>query len=213
MDSTALVEYFRSQIVDETVRYLWSDDEVLVYANEAQLMFCRLTEGIADVSTPEVVNIPVCTGEILAPVHPAILTFRLALLASTGRKLDIINHTDVQSWANATGNIYSMIVGMEDGVVRWGATPAVDDEVNLMVFRMPLTDITDFDQDLEIDSKHHVSLVHWMKHLAYLKDDTEVFDKAASDKAKATFEEYCNTAASEQRRYRQKPRVVAYGGI
>lgn len=213
MNSTELLEYFRAQVVDEIRPYQWSDDEIIVFMNEAQLKFCRLTEGISDVSTPEVVNVPVTTGEILAETHPSILNFRMALLASTGRKVEITNHTDVVSWANYTGEVRQMIIGMEENVVRWGATPAIDDEVNLMVFRLPLTDITDFDQDFEIHPKHHVSFVHWMKHLAYLKDDTEVFDKNASDKAKAQFEGYCDLVAAEQRRYRQKVRVVAYGGI
>lgn len=213
MDSTAIIGHFRSQIMDQNKPYLWSDEEALVYLNEAQLEFCRRTEGISDVTTPEVVSIPIVTGEILAEAHPSILTFRMALRASDGVKLDIINHTDVRSWKNYAGAIREMIVGLENGVVRWGATPQVDDEVNLMVYRLPLVDITEFDQELEIEAKHHVHLVDWMRHLAYLKDDTEVFDKQASDRAEQRFATYCEFVATEQRRYKQKPRAVAYGGI
>lgn len=213
MNSTSLNEYFRSQVTDLERPYLWTDDEVFVYMNEAQLEFCRLTEGIPDVSTPEVVNVPVVTGELKAEVHPSILTFRLALLASTGEKVNIVNHTDVVTWTNQGGYIREMIVGLEPNVVRWGCTPLVDDEVNLTVFRLPLTDITEFDQDLEVPSLHHASLVFWMQHLAYLKPDTETFDKKASDRAKANFVQYCDQVSAESRRYRQKPRVVQYGGI
>lgn len=213
MNSTTLLEYWRSQVVDETRRYLWSDDEVFVYMNEAQNMLCRETQGVSDATTPEVVSVPVETGEIFANVHESILTFRQAVLVSTGLKLDIKNHTEIDRWDNTTGSIRQMIVGLENHKVRWGYTPAVDDEVTLLVFRLPLTTIDDFDQELEVEAKHHASLTYWMSHLAYLKQDTETFDKQASDRAKSNFLAYCAKVTNEQERYKQKPRSVRYGGI
>lgn len=213
MNSTSLNEYFRSQVTDLERPYLWTDDEVFTYMNEAQLMFCRLTEGIPDVTTPEVVNVPVVAGELMADVHPSILTFRLALLSSTGHQVQIINHTDVRYWTNEVGLVRQMIVGLQPNVVRWGTTPQDDDEVNLTVFRLPLETIDDFDQDLEVPSEHHPSLVFWMQYLAYMKPDTETFDKRASIRAREAFEAYCAQCSAESRRYRQKPRVVQYGGL
>lgn len=213
MNSTTLLEYWRSQIVDNNRPYLWTDDDAFVFMNEAQNEFCRKTEGIPDASTSEVISVPVETGEIFADVHKSILAFRQAVLVSTGRKLDIKNHTEISRWDNSTGSVTAMIVGLENHRVRWDYTPLVDDEVTLLVYRLPLTTIDDFDQELEVEDKHHASLSFWMSHLAYLKQDTETFDKQASDRAKANFYEYCEKVHEEQKRYRQKPRVVHYGGI
>lgn len=213
MNSTSLLEFWRSQVMDSERRYLWSDDEAFAYMNEAQNQFCRLTEGISDATTPEVVRVSVEATEIFADVHPKILTFRQAVLLSTGNKLDIKNHTEITKWDNALGNITAMIVGMERNKIRWDKTPTVADEVNLLVFRLPLDTINAPDQEFEIEDTHHVSLSFWMSYLAYLKQDTETFDKRASDRAKANFEAYCAQAAAEQRRYKQKPRSIAYGGI
>lgn len=213
MNSTSLLEFWRSQIMDQARPYLWSDDEAFVYMNEAQNQFCRKTEGISDATTAEVVQIPVVTGEIFAKAHPKILAFRTAYLLSTGADVTIKNHTDVRKWDNASGSIDTMIIGMEKNVVRWGKTPVVDDEVELLVFRLPLVGIDDVEQELEVEDTHHASLSFWMSHLAYLKPDTETFDKQASDRAKANFESYCAQAASEQRRNKQYVRTVAYGGI
>lgn len=213
MNSTTLLEYWRAQIVDQNRRYLWSDDEAFVYMNEAQSMLCRLTQGISDATTPEVVTVPIVTGEIFAPTHESILNFRQAVLVSTGRPLDIKNHTEIKRWDNTIGTVSQMIIGLENHKVRWNYTPAVDDEVTLLVFRLPLTTIDNFDQDLEVEPKHHASLTFWMSHLAYLKQDTETFDKQASDRAKANFEAYCFQVTAEQERYKQKPRSIAYGGI
>ena len=213
MNSTSLLEFWRQQVMDVARPYLWLDDEAFIYMNEAQNQFCRLTEGISDATTPEVVQVPVETGEIFAPVHPSILNFRNAYLLSTGDQLDIKNHTEVRKWDNAAGNVTAMIVGMERNTVRWDKTPTADDEVELLVFRLPLVGIDGADQDFEIETQHHTYLAHWMSHLAYLKQDTETYDKQASDRAKANFEAYCAQASAEQRRYKQKPRSIAYGGI
>jgi len=208
-----LLDYWRSQIVDNARPYLWSDDDALVYAAEAERQFCRLTEGISDASTPEVVTVSVSEGDIFADVHPSILTFRQAVLESTGYPLAIKNHTEITKWDNAAGSVTAMIVGLEQNRVRWNYTPTVDDEVTLLVFRLPLEDTLTVSSELEIEVRHHASLTHWMSHLAYLKQDTETFDKQASDRAKGNFLQYCEQVAGEQRRYRQKPRSIAYGGI
>ena len=213
MDSTALLSHFRAQVMDEVKPFLWSTPEGLAYMNEAQLMFCRLTEGISDVKTPEVCAVPVATGEIFAEVHPAIKHFRLATVASTGAELQIKNHTDVHKWTNQTGRITKMIVGLQPGLVRWDYAPAADDEVNLFVFRLPLTDITDVDQELEIEAKHHVSLVHWMKHLAYLKQDSQTYDGKTSEQSRKDFLSYCAQVKTEQEYYKHTPTAVGYGGI
>lgn len=213
MNSTGLLDYWRSQVIDQVRPYLWSDDDAFVYMNEAQLMFCRLSEGLPDSNTTEVCAVPIITGEITAETHPSILHFRRAYLVSTGQELDIRNHTDVHKWDNHLGPVTMMIIGMQDNLVRWNHTPQLDDEVGLLVFRLPLTDITDVEQDLEVDPRHHASLALWMKHLCYLKNDVETYDKQQSDRAKLEFEQYCAQVKTEQGRYRHAPRNVSYGGI
>jgi len=213
MNSTELRDYFRMQVVDTVRPYFWTDIEVFTYLNEAQLMFCRLTDGIADADTTEVTVVPVVTGEIFAVAHPSIITFRNAILVSTGGELEIKNHTDIHKWLNQTGRVSQMIIGLQDGLLRWNYTPAVDDEVNLLVYRRPLEDITGVGQELEIDTRHHVSLVHWMKYLAFMKQDTEIQDSSVANKCAADFSAYCAQVKVEQEHYKHKPRAVAYGGI
>jgi hypothetical protein len=213
MDSTALLNYFRAQVMDDVAPYLWSTVECITYMNEAQLMFCRLTDGIADASTTAVCTVPVVTGEIFAPVHPSIKHYRLATLASGGTELQIRNHTDIHKWTNQQGRITRMIIGLQQELVRWDYAPMVDDEVNLIVFRLPLEDITDVDQEIEIPPKHHVSLVHWMKHLAYMKQDSQTYDAQTAEKAKRDFELYCAKVQTEAEFQKHAPVAVLYGGI
>lgn len=213
MDSTELLNHFRLQVMDDVTPYLWSVPECLTYMNEAQLMFCRLTDGISDATTPAVCAVPVTTGEIFSDVHPSIKHFRLATLASTGYELQIRNHTDIHKWTNQQGTVSKMIIGMQPGKVRWDYTPRFDDEVNLLVFRLPLEDITDTDQEIEIDPKHHVSLVLWMKYLAYAKQDSQTYDPQTSEKSKAEFEKYCAQVKEEHVFYKHSPVAILYGGL
>mgnify|MGYP001583675879 CR=1 FL=1 len=65
----------------------------------------------------------------------------------------------------------------------------------------------------EVDEQHHIYLLDWMKHLAYLKRDSECYDKQASDDAAARFTAYCAQCKAEADRYRSKVHVVGYGGL
>ena len=213
MDSTALLKYFRAQVADDVTPYLWSTPECITYMNEAQLMFCRLTKGSAEATSPSVCVIPVVTGEIFAADHPSIRHFRLAVLASNGKELYIRNHTEIHTWTNQQGTVGKMIIGVEENKVRWDYTPTMDDEVNLMVFRLPLEDITDVGQEIEIDPKHHVCLVHWMKYLAYSKQDSQTYDADTALKGKAAFEEYCRGVEAERDFKVHAPVAILYGGL
>lgn len=213
MNTTGVLDFFRSQMVDEKKPYLWTDDEAFVFMNEAQSMFCRLTDGIADATTPAVTTLPISAGEIFAEVHPSILLFRSAVLLSTGYSLDIKNHTDVTKWTNQIGTITQMIIGLQKDLVRWNYMPNNDDEVQLLVYRLPLEALVAPDQELEIEPVHHASLVYWMKHLAYAKQDVETWDQKASETGKAMFEEYCKRVRAEQERYKHKSRSILYGGL
>lgn len=213
MNTSELLDYFRSQMVDERKPYLWTDDEVFRFMDEAQKTLCRLTEGIADAVTPEVVTVSITNGDIFAQTHPSILLFRSAVLMSTDYPLDIVNHTDIRKWSNQIGTISQMIIGLQKDMVRWNYMPKDDDEVQLFVYRLPLNDLKGPDQELEAEPVHHVNLVHWMKYLAYAKQDVETWDQKASETAKAMFEAYCRQVKAEQERYKHKPRSIAYGGL
>ena len=226
MNTTELYDLFRSDVVDVAKPYLWSDEEVYGYMDRAHVMFARLSGGIADVRTEEVVTVAISAGEAYSNIHPSILTVREARLVSTGRPLSILNLNDPPSSfdddfgrlyhsarARSPGPVRGMVVGEEYNVVRWVFVPEQDDEAQLSVYRLPLTQITGPGQDFEIRREHHDSLLYWMKHLAYSKQDAETFDRGKADENEARFRAYCVQARAEWERYKHKPRTIAYGGL
>lgn len=226
INALELLEAFRSDVVDDALPYLWSDSEIYRYADSAYVMFVRLTGGIHDF-TSSVTRVPITAGEALSDVSRSILRFDSAHLVSTGRELEIINWPEraalrrddygakVNLYNDPTpGEVRFMVIGNQRGKVKWVAVPREDDEVQLQVYRLPLVKIEDDNHPLdEVDEQHHICLLDWMKHLAYLKRDSECYDKQASDDAAARFTAYCAQCKAEADRYRSKVHVVGYGGL
>lgn len=217
MNTTELLDLFRSDTADVEEPFLWPDLEVLGYMNDAQRMFCRLTDGIPDASTPEVTLIDVSIGDDWVDTHPALRTVRGIVRADTGRPIEVLNYEDMQSrglrFDGVSGAVMYLIIGMEDNRAR--VHPVSNEAVTLQltVYRMPLADITDTDQRFEISTEHHEHLLLWMKARAYGKQDADTYDKRKADDFEAKFLAYCENAKQEAARRRHKPRAVMYGGL
>jgi hypothetical protein len=225
MDSTALRDLFRSEMRDEATPYLWSDAEIYSYIDDAQKMFCRLQGGIADASSA-VTRLSVTAGDVFVPISPLILKIRGARRSADGYDLEILNFEDMQSRRsvddygyrsgyridNTVGIVKAIVVGMEANKIRLVHIPQEDQLIDLIVYRMPLVSITAGRQALEIDEHHHRHLLHWMKHLAYQKQDAETYDRGRSDMFRAEFLAYCDQAKAEREKREHKYRTVVYGG-
>lgn len=216
MDSLGLLAAFRDDVDDNATPYLWSDASIAAYADDAQKMFCRLTNGIAD-STSSVCVISIDTGEPFAALDRRILKIRRMQRDSDARQIKIVNVEDMDTMGvrldTKAAPITVAVLGMEDHKIRWGAIPAVDDTASMTVFRLPLRAITTTKSTLEIDEQHHRPLLLWMKYLAYGKQDSDVYDARAVQSNEAAFRAYCTDAKREQDRARHKVRIVAYGGL
>lgn len=231
MKVTELFDLFRSDVGDDVKTYLWQDDEIYSYMDDAYKMFARLTGGIPD-STSAVTNVAITSGEEYSTVSPLILKFREASLESSGQPLKLINNEDIRNTLrgdygstvsftrNRPGRITHMAIGLdrtgEGGIVRWVGIPTADDVALLSVYRLPLLTIkagVDESALNDIGDEHHVNLLMWMRYRAYAKDDSETLDRGQSLNNKRAFEDYCAMVKAENERYKSKTRIVQYGGI
>lgn len=227
-NSQELFDRFREDIVDVATPYLWTDEEVINYADDAYRMFVRLTGGIPDF-TSDVTIIPLVTGEDIVDTDESILRIMTATLASTGADIEVVNVTDLPllfqsstdygslrtlSMKNMPGAVRWLVVGMQKYTAKVIQIPVVDDEINLYVYRLPLEHIVDGSHLLDdIMSDHHMHLIDWMKARAYKKQDAETFDKTKSADAELDFRTYCLQMKGEWERAKHKNRRVVYGGL
>ena len=227
MDSTELYEHFRGDVFDLQAPYLWSDDEVRRYGADAHRMFVRLIGGIADI-TSSVCEVPVTAGETCVPIDPRVLKIERAYLLSSKHPVRIVNHTDLLATEEdrdygllsrslddpQPGTPRHLIIGAQENTGLLAVIPQVDDTIKLFVRRLPLSVITDEEQEIvEVAEEHHIHLVAWMKSLAYRKKDVETYSPEESRKYENEFRAYCAQVKAEQERKKHKTRAVQYGGI
>lgn len=224
MDKNDLKTLFRKQVADVNKPYLWDDIEVDQYMTDAQDMFVRLTGGIADFSTQDIVEVPVDEGEPMSAHSQYILRILSARLVDAERDLKIVDPSNIADAVDMdygfqtpsslrdddTGPVTAMVLGLEDNAIRWYRVPVVSDICKLHVRRLPYPRDAEC---LEIDDMHHIHLLKWMKHMAYNKEDAETYDKSLADKNEALFRSYCADAKVEQEGKRYKVRTVRYGGL
>lgn len=217
---------FRNRVFDVAKPYLWSDEEIYGYMDDAQKQLCRLTGGISD-STSDVTQAAVSIGDEYVDIDKRILKLRRVTRLSDYAKVDIWNFEDLERPTDVddygirmslkldatTGPIKALIMGMERNKARLVAIPEADDTLSFIVYRMPLEDITASSQEFEVEEQHHQYLLYWMMKLAYEKQDAETFNRAKSEEMEAKFRAYCDEVRHERELREHKYRTVAYGGI
>lgn len=226
MTSSDLYALFRLDVSDSVAPYLWSDLEVFSYMNDAYRMFVRLTGGIPDF-TSAATQVPIVATNNIGVLSPSILRIMSASRLSDGGKIRIVNSPDLPiaskddyGWAgtlsldNKPGPVRYMMIGAQKNVARWIQTPVVNDTAQLVIYRLPIGTITGLLQPFtDVEDDHILHLLTWMRRHAYLKQDTETFDKIKSAEQDMLFRVYCSQVKDEIERYKYKPRTVTYGGL
>lgn len=218
MNSSELLDQFRREVSDTKKPYLWTSGEIFRWIDDAQTMFCRLTEGIEDASTTGICRINVVPDTEWYALSPKILKVRRVARADNGRQVQVVNMEKASAYGarfdGRPGPLNVLVTGFEKHKLRASPMPNETVTLELAVFRLPLVAITDAgDQALEIDEQHHLALLEWVKHKAYLKDDAETYDRRRSDESEIRFRNSCEKARIEQVRARREVSTVLYGGI
>lgn len=218
MNSTELLTLLRTEIKDDVEPYMMGDAVLYSYLDDAQSMFCRLTEGIEDSRTAGITDLSVVSGTAWYPISKLILKLRSVTRLADGAVIEVVNsemaHKKGLRFDAKVGPLACFVTGLQKNELRAWPVPNQDAEFTLSVFRLPLVPITDVgDQEMEIDAQHHRHLLNWVKRLVYDNHDTELFDRRRSDEYGQRFEAYCARARVEQERGRRTVGTVLYGGI
>jgi hypothetical protein len=194
MDAASVIGHFREEVFDEEAPHLWSDALVLRYLNDAQLQFCRDTEGLEATDT---LTLP--AGQARVTLDPRILKVRAARLGS--RTLQMLSPEHVAGWSGSVGTPSVLIVRSRTDIEPW-PTPVEDTAVELDVFRLPITTIESMGDDLEVEDMHERGLLMFMMHRAYARPDPETMDRTKSEFFRNEFSLYTAAARREQARRR-----------
>lgn len=204
----------RRRLDDQSFPYLWEDDELTAYLNEAEREAATRALLIRDTTTADVVNLTVAADAEWVDLHWSILKIEYAYIIDpvSGQKRQIremgeddLNESDGVRSAKGTP---SRFVHVEPQIRLW-PIPSAEIDVELIVRRLPLVDMADGTDPVsapEIHRQHHYRMLDWAIRCAYLKRDSDAYDEKLAAKHEALFEASFGTMndANVRRKHNQK---------
>lgn len=187
-----LIAAFRSEVGDAVSPYLWSDEEVTEYANDAVFEACRRAKLITDSSTAACCSVTVTPPATDAALHDSIIYVTEVLLPSgyplrkaSRRYLD----RTIPGWRAQTAQTPELWVpDFSSRRLRPYPTPLAETVFSLTVVRGPLTEMSDtVNHSPEIPTRYHRALLHWMKVRAYSRSDSETKNDKLAEAAEKRF--------------------------
>lgn len=194
MNLRDLITLFRNDADDATEPFLWSDEEALDFANDAENEACRRGRLLVDSSTADLclVETTVLAGPLVT-LDPRVMFVRRARLEGQ-RPLARMNMQDMEDqdpmWQDAApGRSRVFITDYETGKLLLWPTPDADATLLMTVVRTPLAEMNDPEDSPEMAPRFHRSLRHWMLFRAYSKQDAEANDPKKASDSLALFEQ------------------------
>jgi hypothetical protein len=208
-----LLAEWRRRIDDTVPPYLWSNEEGIAWANQAQREACERALLLEDVSTPAVCNI---NGQALVGTYPLdhriiqikackwnhlFMTPKSREELNDGQNNRVYRGYGWYGWYGALGEFdwngptdWSLLTGQpqffidpQERYLTLVRIPVTAAPINLEVYRYPLDEMEDLEDEPEIAHRHHFHLIPWMEKLAFDKRDTETFDPKLRDEKEAEF--------------------------
>ena len=214
---------------------LWSDTELNSYMDASQKEFARRTDYFSDATTAAIVQIAFIANDTIKTLDSRVTKIRSAKLTTNKTKVQPVTYADMENritnpsdynspfeygsaldWESSAGVPRYIITDIEKNAVRLAPIPVVADTLELIVYRLPLDNITDNFQSLEVaEEDFQRGLLFYMKYLAYMKNDIDTYDERLQQSALANHENFIENSKRQLRRLRfsSAPGVIRYGGL
>ena len=219
----SLIEQFRSQMDDNAEPYLWDEDRIVEWIDEAQKIFAertRIFRGKEDIAV-----LTANDGEFDIPLY--VFDIRKAKLSLQAIQLEIVNFNDVErgalysdygveltgDWEELSGTPRALVKDYATDKGRLVPKPAIDDTVTIYYSRFPLKDLTSSSSKLELtDTRHQRLMVVYARAMAYGDHDADVYDPKQEAAKLDEFHTKVDTLAAEIKRKTRRAGTVKYGG-
>lgn len=195
MNLGGLVERFRTDVDDKAIPYLWSDESVIAWLNDAVDEACQRKRLIFDKTSQQVCHIDVTPGVTVYPLHEAINELVFVSMTPPGDqpiKLGIVdslyldeNSSDWRIRVNRPSNVIH-----HDTSLELDAIPDQAYSINLEVYRSPCSKMKVDADKPEIHRLHHLRLLDWVKYCAYSIPDADAMNTDKASISYGMFEEY-----------------------
>lgn len=200
MTLSDLIAEFRSLAFDEVEPYLFSDEKIIRWLNEAVSEACVRGRLLHECDDVEICQIPIKKGQSKYPTHPKLYEITHASLSlpsiNHGRRsaVCLISFEEASraddDWRYDEHRYNDPVWFIQhDTYLRLNHTPNEDGMIYLEGYRLPHK-MTNDDDVPEIHLAHHAHLIDWALHKAFSIPDSEVFDVNKSVMAEQRFTQY-----------------------
>lgn len=196
MNLAELISDYRASSNDTTTPYLWSDDQVIPWLNEAVDEACIRGRLIQESDNPTICQIAVVAGTSSYALHPSLYELEYVAFKRTGdlarNKLGVTSIEELDAylpeWRELTDEPAHVI--QKDKSIRIVPTPVEAGTLYLEGYRLPLAHMAINTDTPEIYHAHHKHLVHWALYRGFSVPDADAFDPARAEQALARFTQY-----------------------
>lgn len=190
---------FRNLAGDTAAPYLWSNEEIALFATQAEQEAAERARLIHD----ETVEIDLAPGESRYVLPASVLQVKRAWLDARG-KVDIVPHEYLPE--SFSSGVPRQAAETEDGLLEVWPVPAAAGILHLAVCRLPNNPLSGDADEPEIHARHHYRMIDWMLRCAYLKPDADTQDERKAAAYEIAFERSFGARpdANVQRKQRQK---------
>lgn len=224
MDLDALISEVRTRADDAVAPHLTGDAQLTAWANEAEREACvRARLLFDDTDRPGITTIAVVPGQHSYTLSPLVLFIDAASYEAVmgGRPRDLELRgldwiRDQRDWQYRSSNRPHVLSDDGRDRVRLWATPSTVGTLRLHVYRLPLVPMEDLDDEPEIHEMHHSGLIEWVMYRYWSQKDSENYDPARAEAAKAEFTARFGerNTADVMRKHRERRRITTrYGGL
>lgn len=197
MDLDGLIAQFRREADDKVAPYLWSDEDVTAWLDEAEEEAAIRACLIRETTDPAICQVAVTAEQAGYTLHEKVLHVTHAQFQPAGdtarHKLDVVTREMLDKidlrWRERAPGVPRYLVHEPNQAAVLVPPPAIDGTLALEVQRLPLQSM-DLTGAPEIGSAHHRHLVDWALFKAFSKPDAETIDKDRAVLAEGRFNAY-----------------------
>ena len=191
-----LIRRFRVLARDGVTPYLWADEDVIDWLNDAQRQACirgRLLREDANLAVCEIALTP---GQRTYPLHKSVYEIINARIVpgngDRARTVFLASREwmdgNMPDWRDEQGQAEFAI--QDDTSIRVVGVITTGDKLVIECYRTPLKVLANDVDKPEIHEAHHEHLIQWALHKAFSVVDAETLDAQRSAAAEASFTRY-----------------------
>lgn len=176
-----LIRRFRVLARDQSLPYLWANEDVTDWLNDAQQQACIRGRLIRDDTTPAVCSIALDASRQTCKLHASVYELtHLRMVPQSGRAWPVALVSrewldeNVRDWRDETREVRYAV--QDDRTLRLVGHIETGDVLRLECYRLPLAAMEGSDDEPEIHQGHHEHLIQWALYKAFSIPDADSFD-------------------------------------